>query len=1276
MAKTTRLIMAVALVVVLIGSGINYNAKANGPQPVQLKFDTNKIMLRSGTIDVRFADNLKGAQRLPEDGGYYMVHFANASDKNTADTLIQTVSQGNILIHLTHGTYLCRLFESHMGSINSIKGIDWVGEWKPIYKISPDVYEDTKNTSTSTGIPYDGEGVPKFKEMPQPEDEYIVTLFPGENVSEYIDAIENMGGIVRNRTFDRMFVHIDENDLSDIAALDGVYFIERRYLQLPVNDNATWIVQSNQFGNRKVFANGITGAGENITVSDTGIDMDHLMFWDSTTGLPDHTYNAGRRKVLAYYNWYQTGSYVYDPGGFSYYNPGDGYFPKAGDPMYNVYDWDIENPIGQNYAAGHGSHTSGTAAGEWELGTPLPTWGPLGIVPTAGYDFYEGNAYGAKLVFQDLGRQDSPYVYAPPDLNDPTPAGTLNGVAFPGTVGLFTQAMVNGQSFIHSNSWGGGAYGYYSSYSQDIDEMMWQNQDFLVIFSNGNDGPGTTTITPPATAKDCLSIGAAETTNDGYGHNSDNVAIFSSWGPTGGWGRVKPDVCAPGYYIFSGYTNNVTDGTILHDDLQGVAGTSMAAPGVAGCCALVREYFRTGNYNPVGASTGFQGAGGFTPTAAMMKSIIVQSAEPMIGTNTGGTIPGDGQGWGRVLLDNALYFSGDTRNLLVDDDRTGLDGAGIAQPFFKVYTVTVAPGQPLDVTLAYSDPPGTAGSSFQMVNYMYVEVDHPNGVDYYLSGAGNFSNGESVKNPGFIYPDTVQKVRINNPDPGTYTIFVVAFQTDQVTPGWNVQPFALSVCGNLLQSQGYVQFDEDFYQTSDTLNITLSDADLAGNGTATVTVTSANTSDSEDVTVTETSTPGIFTGTHPCDPVAGTGINDGTLYVSEPDTLTVSYADASPAGTRTDTAIVDQSPPENSDPTVNACNGASAQISWTTNEPTTAELHYGPTTSYGNTMTDAVLQSTHSFEFDGLQQDTTYYFEICSTDQAGNTTCSGPYSFTTPDIYVPPQYHTGYMSSAIGVILDDDDMWTGHDPTYGLRHGVFQFDLSGLPAGAKITSAQIKIFKQADFLDAGQPDTWSCNLIDFSEDLFASGTYSTIHNASIVDTVSSWTTAELLADAPGTVYTLLPSTSALNEMLGKGGLLTFRLDGATSGDSLMSWDTGYRQDAGSLSVCYKPQLIISYTLTAGTPANRVPSLCPLAKYNITRAQDLKEKSNDLLSDALGQGLDTSEIEELLVKADQYLETAQKLCAEGTNCVAGNWNVLKAIQLYNQAIDKLEELLGI
>ena len=86
------------------------------------------------------------------------------------------------------------------------------------------------------------------------------------------------------------------------------------------------------------------------------------------------------------------------------------------------------------------------------------------------------------------------------------------------------------------------------------------------------------------------------------------------------------------------------------------------------------------------------------------------------------------------------------------------------------------------------------------------------------------------------------------------------------------------------------------------------------------------------------------------------------------------------------------------------------------------------------------------------------------------------------------------------------------------------------------------------------------------------------------------------------------------------------------------------------------------------------SVCPLAKYDISLAQNLEEEAERLRAEAEANGLDTTAAEEIMTQADEYLEKAQQFCFEGSNCIAGNWNALKAAELYQQAIDILKNLL--
>ncbi|MBU7015743.1 MAG: hypothetical protein HXS43_13030, partial [Theionarchaea archaeon] len=194
MQKSTKLVMAVALVLLLVGSGITYEAKASGPRPVGLQVNKNSVLLRSASIDVRFADNLRGNQQLPVDGGYYLVHFKDKLGKDEASRFVLAVTQGNIKENLGYSTYLCRLSSSHLASLNSMKEIDWIGPWKPEYKISPEIHEAVSATTTSEGMAFDGDAIPKFNQLPQPENEFVITFFRGENAANYIPQIRAMGG--------------------------------------------------------------------------------------------------------------------------------------------------------------------------------------------------------------------------------------------------------------------------------------------------------------------------------------------------------------------------------------------------------------------------------------------------------------------------------------------------------------------------------------------------------------------------------------------------------------------------------------------------------------------------------------------------------------------------------------------------------------------------------------------------------------------------------------------------------------------------------------------------------------------------------------------------------------------------------------------------------------------------------------------------------------------------------------------------------------------------
>jgi subtilisin family serine protease len=186
--------------------------------------------------------------------------------------------------------------------------------------------------------------------------------------------------------------------------------------------------------------------------------------------------------------------------------------------------------------AGHGTRTAGSSVGLGALSGGL----------------YKGLAPAARLVHQSL--MDA--------------SGSLGGI--PTDYGdLFEQAYQAGAR-IHSDSWGAETRGAYTR-SVELDTWAWNNgtpRDLLIVVAAGNAGPTSATIASPATAKNCLAVGASENSRPELGTNADNpeqLATFSARGPIAGE-RIRPDVVAPGTWILS--TDTRADYTPVDDPME------------------------------------------------------------------------------------------------------------------------------------------------------------------------------------------------------------------------------------------------------------------------------------------------------------------------------------------------------------------------------------------------------------------------------------------------------------------------------------------------------------------------------------------------------------------------------------------------------------------------------------------------------------------------------------------------------------------------------------
>jgi hypothetical protein len=389
---------------------------------------------------------------------------------------------------------------------------------------------------------------------------------------------------------------------------------------------------------------------------------------------------------------------------------------------------------------GHGTHTAGTIAG-FSMGNTD-----------------NGIAFNARLSY-----------------------GDLNDLSFAGGTRTFLEYLEgarNDGANVHSNSFSDkstSVVNTYTVFSQDADNFTWNNEDNLVVLSSGNnidtDGDGTvepSPMRPPFTSKNGLCVAASVVTN------TMNVS-------TGGLGptfdnRRKPEIYAPG-----SNTNSAMGGANCGTMFCG--GSSMATPMIAASGALIRQYFTEGWY-PTGIRRPDHS---FIPSGALLKATLLNSTRNMTGTDAFGQAgpvngyPTNLEGWGELVLDDALYFSGDARNLSVWDVR---HAGGLSTGERDAYIINVVSNTaPLKITLAWMEPPAaSANFGTPVINDLDLRVIAPDGTTFYRGN--NFNAGQSVIGDATTdLVNNVEMVLVNTPATGTWRIEVIGTTVNQGNPG-------------------------------------------------------------------------------------------------------------------------------------------------------------------------------------------------------------------------------------------------------------------------------------------------------------------------------------------------------------------------------------------------------------------------------------------------------------------------------------------------------------
>jgi serine protease AprX len=707
---------------------------------------------------------------------YYIVQFIGPIKQ---EWLKDIKKNGAILREpFSNFSYIVEMDKTVLSKIVLLPYLNWVGHYDPKYRISSEVIQRAKpplklkdpkkaiarlDKTSATGARQklsDAElSVTKVRLLPF---KYSIDFFAAEDIPTAKTKLAKLGVKIVSVFPENKRIIIDiknaKNDpanlLLKLPHIHGVKQIQEIKMQKTRNNIARGIMNANGLINDL----GLTGKGEIIGVADTGLDSG-----DPSTLHPD--FRGRIKKVKSY-------------------------------PIDTIHNNYVKNPDADDGAkdedSGHGTHVAGSVLGD----------GASSVA--AGHEVVRGLAYESELVFEAIeqwANWTDEYIAEYENMygRRPEQYGLLG---IPTDISkLFEYARRNGCN-IHTNSWGGGEAGAYDQQCFDLDEYVYKNKDFVVLFAAGNSGVDQnedgkvdlTSVDSPGTAKNCITVGASENqrsefVNETYGGyqwwptnypsppikddpmtdgSGTDVVAFSSRGPTND-GRIKPDVVAPGTFILSTRSRFIAPNHTgwakfaPNKDYFFMGGTSMATPLVAGAIALIRQFLRTKKKIRM-------------PSAALLKATLIHGAERMDCRYSAETRKGlydMEQGWGLVNVQRSIDRT--PAEIRYIDRKKGLK-TGQAK---SIMADVLSSEMPFKATLVWTDYPGQS-----LINNLNLIVTDP---------GGNRFNGNVFEPPfdsSLDISNNVESVFILDPVPGVYKIEVVGSNVAETT-----QDYALVYSG-------------------------------------------------------------------------------------------------------------------------------------------------------------------------------------------------------------------------------------------------------------------------------------------------------------------------------------------------------------------------------------------------------------------------------------------------------------------------------------------------